>query len=252
MRGNMPWVDSLLSQVGPPGRPFRASLAYIFHVSIDPTSAPPPPYDSEGPESEWKEILPRSQRVARTLSAFANGLGGRFWVGVRDDGLAVGVGRPEEVIEELGRIAKIHLVPPQEIHLRRHPMGDRVLVEARVTASKERPVLAPGRDGELFAFHRDGASTRRAPRALIRAWHSGGGRASIEPKERRLLRHIRDCARHFEPGPTVSELSRAVRMGQRAVRRILVDLMGRGLVTEREGRRYGLTPEGYRRASRQG
>ncbi len=225
-------------------------LAYIPRVSNDPSPAKPPPYDPEGPESEWKEMLPRAQRVARTFSAFANGVGGRFWVGVRDDGLAVGVGRPKDVIDELRRIAETLLVPAHAIQVERHRLGDRILVEARVLPAEVRPVLAPGRDGEFFPFHRDGASTRRAPRALIRAWQNEAASGSIDPKGRRLLRQIRDRSGPMEPGPTLGELSRAVHMGQRAVRRALVDLTCRGLVTERDGRRYGLTPEGHRRATR--
>jgi len=50
----------------------------------------PRPFDDEGPECEWKERLPRPERLARTLAAFANGVGGSLWVGVTDAGEVVG------------------------------------------------------------------------------------------------------------------------------------------------------------------
>ncbi len=208
-----------------------------------------PPFDPEGPESEWKEQLPRPHAVARTMSAFANGVGGRLWVGVRDDGHPVGVGPQEESVwTELRRIAGDVLVPPLEIDLVRRPYCGRVLVEARVEARADRPVLAPGRDGILTAFVRDGASTRRAPRALIKAWSRNSPRPSFDAKTRRLLTELKARAAFDVAGPTVPELARFARMGQRATRRSIVELERAGLVTDRGGGHYGLTPEGHRRA----
>ena len=49
--------------------------------------------DPEGPECEWKVILPRNSRIAHTICAFANGVGGTLWIGVADDGRVVGLER---------------------------------------------------------------------------------------------------------------------------------------------------------------
>lgn len=209
---------------------------------------PVPPYDPEGPESEWKERLPRPERVARTFAAFANGVGGTLWVGVRDDGHAVGVARPAEVVGELRRIAQTLVVPPLPVTVERRAMGERVLVVARIPRSPTRPVLAPGRDGLLHAFHRDGASTRLAPRGLVRSWTDATPRRPLEPRGRRLLRELAQRNHHDGSGPTLPELARLLRTGRRAARRLVVDLVQRGFVTERPDGRYGLSPEGYRRA----
>lgn len=213
-------------------------------------SEPPPPFDLEGPECEWKELLPRSERVARTFAAFANGVGGALWVGVRDDGRAVGVSRPDEVVLELERIASALVVPPLPLTVERHEHAGRTLLKARVGRAIGRPVLAPGRDGTLNAFHRDGASTRIAPRALVRSWERASPSRSLEPRARRVLREIGERSHHDGTGPNLAEVARLGRLGKRAARRMIVDLVQRGLVTERDGGRYGLTPEGHRRAHR--
>jgi hypothetical protein len=214
---------------------------------VETPTEPPPPFELEGPECEWKEMLPRSERVARTFAAFANGVGGRLWVGVRDDGRAIGVGRPDEVERELQRISSGLVAPPIDVFIDRHEHAGRVLVVARVERARTRPVLAPGRDGSLQAFHRDGASTRIAPRALVRSWERASPTRSLDTKARRVLRGIAERSHHDGTGPNLMEVARFGRLGKRAARRIVVDLVQRGLITEREGGRFGLTPEGHRR-----
>ena len=209
-----------------------------------------PPYAPEGPETEWKERLPRAERVARTLSAFANGVGGRLWVGVRDDGTAIGVADAAETIGELRRISRDMLSPPQKVEVRAHAFDRGQLVVAEVAPSKVRPVHAPGRDGSPTPWVRDGASTRIAPRAVVRAWERASPRKPLDPKERRVLREIAARARFDGAGANLAEIAHAARMGQRGARRALVQLEQAGLVTDRGGGRYGLTPEGHVRARR--
>ena len=209
-----------------------------------------PPYEAEGPESEWKERLPRAERVARTLCAFANGVGGKLWVGVRDDGAAVGLVGPRETAEELRRIAAELVAPSQTLQVRTVTHAGATLVVAKVSASEARPVLAPGRDGKLAPFVRDGSSTRLAPRAIQKVWLRGAARVALDARERRLLREIRARALDGVAGPDLKELARAARVGLRAARRALIQLQAAGLVTERTAGHFGLTPEGHARARR--
>ncbi|MEM1451007.1 MAG: ATP-binding protein [Planctomycetota bacterium] len=217
-----------------------------------PTADDRPPYDAEGPTSEWKERMPRSERIARTFSAFANGVGGSLWVGVRDDGATVGVEATGEVVAELRRIAESLVTPPVRVEVSVVPFRDRRLVHCRVAAAEggDRPVLAPGRDGVATAYVRDGASTRRAGRATLRTWERGSVRRQLDTKTRRVLRELATLLRGGHSGPTLGDLARAARMGQRAARRAIVELVGAGLATERSEGRYGLTPEGHERARR--
>ncbi len=210
----------------------------------------PPPFDVEGPESEWKERLPRAERIARTMSAFANGVGGKIWVGVRDDGAVVGVADAVETTGELRRIARDLVAPSPRLQVRAVRLAGVTLVVAEVGASEVRPVLAPGRDGKLGPFVRDGSSTRPAPRAIQRVWSRGASRVTLDARGRRLLREIRLRAQDGTAGPDLKELARASRVGQRAARRALVQLQAAGLVTERTAGHFGLTPEGHSRARR--
>ncbi len=207
-----------------------------------------PPFDPEGPESEWKERLPRPNSVARTLAAFANGVGGRLWVGIRDDGRVLGVGPSDgEIIAELQRINADLLVPSVELHVERRQYLDRTLIEARVSASEARPVLAPGRDGIPTAFLRDDASTRKASRAIQRVWARDSPKLSLNPKAKRVLAELKGRARFDQAGPTLPELAKLARLGRRAARRAIVELQQAGLIADRGSGHYGLTPLGARR-----
>ena len=61
--------------------------------------------EGEGVRLEFKRGLPRPERLARTLCAFANTRGGLLVVGVEDNGRPYGVPRPTEVLAELRRVA---------------------------------------------------------------------------------------------------------------------------------------------------
>lgn len=215
-----------------------------------PGADPARPYGVEGPEIEWKERLPRAERLARIMASFANGLGGTLWVGIRDDGLVVGVGKPEDVAHELRRVARELLIGEASVEVARYSIGVRTLVFARVEAAEVRPVLAPGRDGTPMAFVRDGASTRIAARALVRAWKQAHSPRRLDIRERRILTEILAQSRFDLPGSKLPEVARSGRMGLRAARRALVELERQGLVSDRGQGRYGLTPEGHRRAQR--
>ena len=45
----------------------------------------------EGKTVEFKEDLPLSDQIAKTVVAFANTAGGKFFIGVKDDGKVCGV-----------------------------------------------------------------------------------------------------------------------------------------------------------------
>jgi hypothetical protein len=184
------------------------------------------------------------------MSAFANGVGGRIWVGVRDDGMPIGVADPAETIGELRRIARELVVPPARVEVRAEALDSCQLVVAEVREAESRPVFAAGRDGAPTAFLRDGSSTRRAPRAIVRSWVRDSPARSLDSKERRVLREIAARQTEGTAGPNLAEVAHAARMGQRAARRAIVGLEASGLVTERTVGRYGLTPEGHARARR--
>ncbi len=198
----------------------------------------------EGPEMEWKLRLPRGDRIAATLAAFANGCGGTVLIGVQDSGAVIGVPAPADVEAEVRRVSWELLDPPLELALSRRSCDSRVVVVVRVAPA--RAPVSVLRGGERVIFLRDGSSTRRATRAeaglLARGSRAG---TRLDDPAFRILAAVRGTS-----PPTVTAIAKAVKTGRRGARRILVRLMQAGLVMERGSGRFWVTPRGHRRVAR--
>lgn len=203
------------------------------------SSVPIPP---EGPECEWKEILPRLDRVARTLAAFANGVGGHLWVGITDDGRRVGVSDARQVLADVRSAGEL-CEPQPVLSLRRHRDGGVVLVEARVKPTRPGPVGVTV-DGAQRVFVRDGSSTRPAEEGALHRMRrkDGPSRARLDKRAARVLNLLQTS------GPLdQGEVARSASMSRQAVKRILVELIQADLAQEVQGHRYSLTPSGHRK-----
>ena len=198
------------------------------------------PIQPEGPESEWKERPPSAFRLARTLAAFHNGVGGRLWIGVADDGVIVGLEDLEEAELAVEQAARL-VTPRPGMDLFRHRSQGLPILEVRVAAG-EPPALVQ-RGGASVLYVRDGASTRPASAASTRRMTRGEARRiQLDRKEKRLLLEL------SRRGPiALPELAKAARMGRRNTRRSLVKLLQAGLVHEDASDRFSLTPAGHRR-----
>jgi hypothetical protein len=196
----------------------------------------------EGPEMEWKVVLPRDQRVAAILCSFANGCGGVLRVGVADGGAAVGLADPKNVHKELIRIARELLVGEVRWTAREvHPEG-KTVVEVHVEAAEDRPVAVWGQDGKNEVYVRDGSSTRRADTAEIRALeHSRRHAHRLQDKHARLMRAVARA----RPA-RLAAVARTAHMGKGNARQALVQLEETGLVMIREDGTYWISPEGHR------
>lgn len=193
----------------------------------------------EGPELEWKERLPQHDRAAATLCAFANGNGGSLFVGVRNDGSVRGVDEPNLVIEELREIARARIDPPLPVQTKRHAVGGRIVIEARVAPRRDAPRAVVGSRGAPRVYVREGSSSRPASPTEIKALTRPPAPGSLSRDERRVLEALRRLG-----AIPVRGVADALNVGPRTARRALVDLVDRGLVLERADGCFWLTPLG--------
>jgi predicted HTH transcriptional regulator len=200
------------------------------------------PFGPEGPECEWKEVPPAPPRLARTLAAFHNGVGGRLWVGVADDGRLVGLDDPAGARVQVERAADLVDPRPRLVFARRRLEGA-LLLEVQVHPG-DGPAAVVGPRGGRRVYVRDGASSRPAAEAQVRRLERGRAKLPhLDERARRLLTRL------GRRGPaTRAELARALKTSARGLRRTLVPLLDGGLVMEAQGGRLSLTPRGHRRA----
>jgi len=119
--------------------------------------------EGEGTMLEYKENLPSS--FARDLTAFANMLGGRILLGVRDDGSVVGINDSNALRARIQDFAR-NCDPPVRVLV--EPVGQVVVVTVRESDGK--PVQC--REG---FFWRQGAGTQKLSRNEIRDFFRSEG-----------------------------------------------------------------------------
>ena len=98
----------------------------------------------------------------KSVSAFANTLGGALIFGIADDGQIVGLTAPDSDAEKISEIIKTRMEPIPEFRLRFHRTeGGKVLLILDVFKGEETPYYYSG-DGTLEAFVRIGNESVRA------------------------------------------------------------------------------------------
>ena len=191
----------------------------------------------EGAYLEFKNRVPRPERIAREVIAFANTDGGKVLIGVDDDGTVLGVKDAHEEFYSLQVAVADRILPA--IDLRFEPIRisrTREVLVVHVPASPDRPhVLVPDRraDGTLpkrRAFVRVVDQSVEASREAVALMKAEGRDDPVQftfgDAERRLLEYL---DRHERI--TVREYARMTRTPPWQASRTLVMLARAGIVS---------------------
>lgn len=188
----------------------------------------------EGMRVEFKRLLPRDERAARTLCAFANTRGGLLLVGVTDRGRVHGLHRPDEVQERIHALARTWIEPALQVELQVVEVHGPRVVACSVPFSRIRPhaVLLPG--GVRQYLVRVGASNRIADGPTLAALvNARGNRRGLSTIEESILEWVR---RHGPtpraPGgtATAARFARLHNLSELRTRRLFVKLEALGLL----------------------
>lgn len=91
----------------------------------------------------------------KSVSAFANGIGGRLIWGITDDDVIIGLQSPEHDAEVISEQIKNRLNPIPNFNLKFENIDDKILIILDVYSGDQTPYYYEG-DGQLIAFHRVG------------------------------------------------------------------------------------------------
>ena len=109
--------------------------------------------EGEHQQQDFKYRVSDAQKLAKSVSAFANTDGGRLLIGVRDDGNMSGV-RSEEEIYMMHQAAYRYCRPEASIKFDTYHVDGRTIVIATVPISDKRPICAINEDGKERAYIR--------------------------------------------------------------------------------------------------
>lgn len=129
----------------------------------------------EGLHLEFKQKVPRPERFAKEIIAFANTRGGRVLIGVDDDGRLAGVRDAEEEEYALRQALDGRCDPPVEITTERVPVSRRRnVILVTVPRSTRKPhFLVNGEDAKPTAYVRVNDMSIEASREAVRLMREG-------------------------------------------------------------------------------
>lgn len=124
-------------------------------------------YQGEHQTQDFKFNIGSSQKIAKTLSAFANTDGGRLLIGVKDNGRVAGVD-PEEEFFMIQGAAELYCKPAVAFTSKVYPYEDKLVLEVDIPPSGQRPHFARESDGKWLAYVRQEDENFVANRVLLR------------------------------------------------------------------------------------
>jgi ATP-dependent DNA helicase RecG len=125
---------------------------------------------AEVTEYEFKLALEikKPKSWLKTVSAFANSLGGRLFFGVDDDGKPVGLDDIKETIDRVSQLIKERISPTPEIHMSVfHVENNKNILELKIPRGDIPPYYYVA-DGNIIAYVRIGnQSVAATPQQFI-------------------------------------------------------------------------------------
>ncbi|HET6567773.1 MAG TPA: ATP-binding protein [Rhodothermales bacterium] len=151
----------------------------------------------EGSALEFKRKVPRPDRIAKEVIAFANTHGGRLLLGVDDDGTITGVRDAEEEEYALRQALRTHCEPPVEYTIERlevAPRRDVILVSVPESSSKPHYLISETDGSTPTAYVRVADMSVEASREALRIMRTEKHQASVlfefGEKEQILMRYL--------------------------------------------------------------
>ncbi len=165
--------------------------------------------EGEHQRQDFKYKISNVNKIAHSISAFANTDGGRLLVGIHDDGRIAGVDSDEEIYmidaaaQSFCRPAVDCAMESEEIH------GRKVLIVS-IPKSEACPVMAKEEDGTYRAYVRVDDENIVASPVHLALWRSGDKEYTFTQKELSCLSFL------TEQGITLNRFSRLCPLSRKA------------------------------------
>src|SRR5580692_6478821 len=111
-------------------------------------------FEGEGVTLDFKKTITSCEKIARTMTAFANNKGGRLLIGVYDDGTIKGVKSEDEERYMINRAATEFASPKLEPVFEEVYVDDKLVLVVDIPESEEKPHFALSDDGKWWVYVR--------------------------------------------------------------------------------------------------
>jgi len=125
--------------------------------------------EGEHQQQDFKYCINDSKKIAKSLVAFSNTLGGRLLIGVKDNGKIAGISTDEEYYM-VEAAAKIYSNPPINFSTRQWQVEGKTVLEITVEPSTQKPHFARDENGKWLAYIRLADENFLAHKIQVEVW----------------------------------------------------------------------------------
>jgi predicted HTH transcriptional regulator len=177
---------------------------------------------------DYKQTVTSASKIAKTMSAFANHVGGILLIGVQDDRKICGVLADEEIYM-LDMAARFYCKPEVDIKLIHHKVDGKDVVECLVQTGTNKPYYAKDENNKWWAYVRVADKTLLASKIVIDVLKRGssgqGTLINYSSKETAILQYLSENERI-----TLSQYKHMINISTRRATKIIVDLISAGVI----------------------
>lgn len=185
--------------------------------------------EGEGLTLDFKKTITSSQKIAKSLVAFANGKGGRLLIGVTDDGKIVGVKSEDEEKFMITRSAHQFCKPAIEPKFEEVYVDDKVVLVVSVDKSDTKPHYALDDSNKWWAYYRVADKCILASNVILEILKKenkeSGTLITYSDMERSLFKYLGEQERI-----TLKQFSKLTRSSHKKAQKVLVNLILTGLI----------------------
>ncbi|KQN38845.1 AAA family ATPase [Pedobacter sp. Leaf41] len=178
----------------------------------------------EGVMLDFKKTITNTEKIAKSLVAFANNKGGKLLIGVADDGTIKGVKSEEEEKYMILTAAHQFCKPAIEPFFEEIYIDDKLVLIVNIPESDLKPHYALDDQNKWWAYIRIDDKTVLASKIIVEVLKNDhkdqGVLISYSDNEKVLLQYLADHDRI-----TLKEFSKLLRCSYRKAQKILVNLI---------------------------
>lgn len=146
--------------------------------------------EGEHDRQDFKFAISDARKIARSVSAFANALGGRLLIGVKDNGAVAGV-RNEEDIYVVEQAARRYCRPAVEVGFTAYRVDEsKIVIVAEIPKAEQRPVRCQDEDGRWMAYYRVADENILAHPLMVRSWQAELTNLALDEVSVRLMEAV--------------------------------------------------------------
>lgn len=125
--------------------------------------------EGEHQQQDFKFEISDARKIAKTLSAFSNTVGGRLLIGVKDNGKIAGV-RSDEEQYMIEAAAQLYCRPEINFEMHTYQVEGRSVLVVQINESNRKPVYAKDETGKYLAYLRIKDENILATPVHLRIW----------------------------------------------------------------------------------